>query len=475
MNFNEAATDYNNNIMTTTENGMPAHTTSASALVDLFNIIGSSRGTDITKSFYAALAADEDKAVRILLWSRDILQGAGEREQFKKLLQKLETYDYKLAARLIPKIPELGRWDDLFAYSNPVNISNMLDFYTNALLNKNALAAKWAPREKSAKRDIAYALRKHLGMQPKEYRKLLSENTDVVETKMCSNHWSEINFSHVPAKAANIYQAAFLRQAPTEYTTYLNAIESGDLIDGVKVKVNAKTLYPHDVIMSLLRGHDKVAYAQWDALPNYMGDAKILPMVDVSGSMGEICCVDTLNPIHVAVSLGLYISDKTQGIFKDTFLTFSENPEVVLIKGDLKLKLGQMSNANWGYNTNITKALSLILDIATSNRLSNDDMPDYLLILSDMEFDEDRHMCSQNIIDAIKLKYQTAKYKLPTIVFWNLSNDTKHAAAKFNSNGVAMISGFSPAIMTRILASDKDGFTPESIMLDTIMSNRYNF
>ncbi len=61
-----------------------------------------------------------------------------------------------------------------------------------------------------------------------------------------------------------------------------------------------------------------------------MGEASILLLVDVSGSMtckaggGSISCLD------VAVSLGLYLADKNTGKFKDTFLTFSSAPQLSL-------------------------------------------------------------------------------------------------------------------------------------------------
>lgn len=474
MTFKTAVVDNLKNEKTTTDNGMKSRVSSASELVDLFNVIGSSRGSDLTNLFYAALATDEDKTIRTLLWARDILQGAGEREQFRNLLQKLEEHNYKLAGRLIPKIPDLGRWDDLFYFKNGANIAKAFDFYGEALKNGNALAAKWAPREKSAKRDIAYAFRKHLKMQPKEYRKLLVSNTQVVETKMCADDWSDINFSHVPSIAAFRYQAAFERHVPEKYEEYTNALESGDLVDGKAVKVNAKTLYPHDVIMSILRGHTNVAYAQWEALPNYCGDTKILPLVDVSLSMGVFNDTRRLQAIHSAVSLGLYIADKTTSAFKDMFLTFTRIPQFVSLTGDLQLKMSQMCTADWGQNTNLEAALISILDVAVNNKIKQEDMPEFLLILSDMQFDQ---ACKPNAtaLKTIKHHFKSNGYEMPKVVFWNLSHDIKSVSVKFNKIGVAMISGFSPAIMESVLSNDLEQFSPENVMLNTIMSERYNY
>ena len=98
--------------------------------------------------------------------------------------------------------------------------------------------------------------------------------------------------------------------------------------------------------------------AQWDALPNYVGDANILPLVDVSGSMttpaggsGSVRCLD------VAVSLGLYLADKNKGAFKDTFLTFSQDPQLLHINGNIVDKTKQMVTSKWEMNTNLHKAM----------------------------------------------------------------------------------------------------------------------
>jgi hypothetical protein len=74
----------------------------------------------------------------------------------------------------------------------------------------------------------------------------------------------------------------------------------------------------------------------------------------------------------------------------------------------------------------------------------------------------------------IARKYADAGYSMPNIVFWNL-NAHDNVPAKFNENGVALVSGFSPAIVKGVLAADLDDFTPEAIMLKTIMSERYDY
>lgn len=472
MNFKQAVIADNTKPTTRTTNGMSAYTTSSSSLVDLFNAIGSSRGVDVSNLFYAALATDLDKTIRILLWSRDILNGAGEREQFRQLIKIVEEYNLDIATRIIPKIPELGRWDDLFYFENPVIKSFVFDFYGRALHQGNALAAKWAPREKSAKRDIAYAFRKHLKLTPKQYRKLLVRGTEVVENKMCTNKWEDINFSHVPSVASLRYQEAFQRHVPEKYDRYVDALTTGSLLDGEEVKVNAKTLYPHDVVMAILRGHTSVAYSQWEALPNYVGNTKILPLVDVSGSMGCFERSSGIEPIHIAVSLGLYLADKNSSSFKDMFLTFTDYPDLVVLEGDLRDKMNQIGYAKWGMSTDIGRAFSKILQLACDNDIPSTDMPETLLILSDMQFNA---ACdyNDNALRVAKKRYASAGYNLPRIVFWNLKQNTTDISVSHVDDNTATVSGFNTSILKSVLSDNLEDYTPENVMMDAIMSDRY--
>ena len=101
-----------------TQNGMKARNSSANALVDLFYNIGASRGKNIVPAFTAAMAQDKDLALRIALWARDVRGGAGERQLFRDILAHLDKRDPEAAARLMAKIPEVGRFDDLFVFTN---------------------------------------------------------------------------------------------------------------------------------------------------------------------------------------------------------------------------------------------------------------------------------------------------------------------------------------------------------------------
>jgi hypothetical protein len=72
----------------------------------------------------------------------------------------------------------------------------------------------------------------------------------------------------------------------------------------------------------------------------------------------------------------------------------------------------------------------------------------------------------------IKRKYEEAGYAMPAIVFWNL-NAKDNVPVKHDKNGVALVSGFSPAIVKSVLSTDTEQFTPEGIMLKAVMVDRY--
>jgi hypothetical protein len=471
--FSNAVAQAQSKTISRTENGMKAFATSDSAILDLFGKIGSGRGRDMTREFMAALGEDESLAIRILLWARDVRGGAGERGTFRSILSKLEDSNPTLAGRIMHKVPVLGRWDDLFTYRDPINRKAALRMYADALMDSNGLAAKWAPREKSTKKAIAVELRNFMQVDPKTYRKMLVENTNVVETQMCAKEWDGINFSHVPSVASARYQKAFGRNAGEQYAAYIRELQKPDSERDPKVKINAGAVYPYDVVKSLRHGSAAVADAQFKALPNYVGDTKILPMVDVSGSMGVPLAGNT-TAMDVAISLGLYLSDRTSSDFKNMFLTFSGQSKIQTLKGTLSQKFMQLSRSEWGMNTNLHSAFNEILSVAKNGNVSPENMPDYVLILSDMQFDS----CVRNdhtALEMIKSKYAQAGYTMPKVVFWNLTARAENTPVKTNDQGVALVSGFSPAIMATVLGSDPSEFSPWNMMMQVIMNERYDY
>lgn len=455
-----------------TANGMKARKSTANACVDLFFKAGAMRGKDIVPAFVAAMVENKEYALRIAAWLRDARGGAGERQLFREILVHLEKTDPEAAKALLAKVPELGRWDDLFVFETKEMKSVAYTMLGDALREKNGLAAKWTPR----KGKTAQEIREFFGMSPKFYRKSLVEMTKVVESQMCAKDWDEINFSHVPSVAASRYKKAFNRNTP-KYAEYVQSLVKGDKAE---VKVNASAVYPYDVLKGRINTYgvnfDKteldLIQKQWEALPNFVGDASILPLVDVSGSMATPAGKNAkLSCLEVAVSLGLYLADKNTGKFKDTFLTFSSNPELLHLKGNINQKIDQMVKSTWQMSTDLHKALDKILKTAVQGGVPQGEMPKMLLILSDMQFNACVNF-DDSALQMIQRKYESAGYEMPKVVFWNL-NANDNAPVKFDESGTALVSGFSPAIVKPLLSGNLEKFTPEAVMLETIMQDRY--
>jgi hypothetical protein len=453
-----------------TTNGMKALKSTGGSVVDLFFKAGAMRGKNIVPEFTAALVENEELTIRLALWLRDVRSGAGERELFRQILKHLEKTRPELAERLLVKTPELGRWDDIFVFETPELKAKAFTMLGDALRERNGLAAKWTPRQGP----LAAEIRSFFGMSPKFYRKSLVEMTKVVEQQMCANKWDDINFNHVPSVAASRYKKAFKRHT-VQFEKYVEKLAKGE----AGVKVNASAVYPYDVLKNVhaigYYGATELKHvdAQWAALPNYVGDASILPLVDVSGSMtciaggkGSTSCLD------IAVSLGLYLSEKNEGKFKDLFLTFSSKPEMLHLKGTIVQRVQQMVRSKWEMGTNLHAAMQKILDVAVDGNVPQEEMPKMLLILSDMQFNQ----CARyddSALQMIKRKYVESGYEAPQIVFWNL-NAYDNAPVKMDAKGIALVSGFSPAIVKSVLAADMEEFTPEGIMMKTLMSDRYS-
>ena len=461
---------------TLTENGMTTNSTTLNECVNLFFQVGALRGQDkqrLISKFSKAFTEDSLTAMKILFWARDVRGGAGERQIFRDIITWLAETHPTTLKKNVHLISEYGRWDDFLTLVTSKTCWEVaLECVRLGLLNEDGLCAKWMPR-KGVKANI---IRKYLGVTPKQYRKLLVRLTNVVETPMCSKDWSSIDYSKLPSLASSRYQRAFLKNDTKRYEEFKLALENGE------TTVNAGALYPYDVVKSLqFNGDNTVSQAQWESLPNYMEDStdRILPIVDVSGSMG---CSAGNNPnltcMDVAVSLGLYISERNEGVFKDTFLTFSSNPSLQVLNGPLVDRLSQLKSADWAMSTDLQQAFKLILNQAVKHDVPLEEMPTKLLILSDMEFDEATSSHWDPVSDwnptaqqMIKGMYEKAGYEMPDIVYWNIQSRNDNCPTRFDETGTALVSGFSPSIMRSILSCKN--ITPYEVMMETIDSPRY--
>jgi hypothetical protein len=459
-----------------TENGMMTNSTSLNMCVDLFFQIGAMRGQDkarLINVFTKAFGENPLTAMRLLFWARDIRGGAGERQIFRDIMVYLAKNRTKTLGKNLHLVSEFGRWDDLLVLVNTPLESQALGLIAEALNAKNGLCAKWMPRPNIGNRDkkkLANTLRKYMGLSPKEYRKMLVESSNTVEQLMCAKEYSQIEYSKLPSKAMSDYMKAFKKNDLARFEAYLNSVEQGE------VKINAGAVYPYDIIKNLKQGNYKGADVQWNALPNYLENSneRLLPVVDVSGSME---CPAGQNPnvtcMDVSISLGLYISQRNVGAFQDAFVTFSSSPSLQYLKGSLSERYNQLRRADWAMSTNIQAVFDLILSKAKASNVSEDEMPTMVLILSDMEFNYAGGLhWNQSAQQMIERKYAEAGYTMPKIVYWNIqSRGDNNKPVHFDENGTALVSGFSPALLTNLLAGKE--LTPLSMMMSVIDSERY--
>lgn len=120
----------------TTLNGGATNASSLNPVVDLFFQIGAMRGWDsasVVTAFSPAFNHNPEQALKVLFWARDIRQGTGERQIFRTVCQHLAGSHTEVMSRLIPLIPEYGRWDDLFVFVGTELESDAIAFIKKTL------------------------------------------------------------------------------------------------------------------------------------------------------------------------------------------------------------------------------------------------------------------------------------------------------------------------------------------------------
>lgn len=442
---------------TLTDNGAVTNSTSLNNIVDLFFIAGASRRMsekDIEKMLLKSWTEDQLLTLKLIFWAGNIRGGAGERRFFRIALKWLEKNYDKALNKNIDLVPHYNRWDSLFH----LDFNKYSHLIVENLEKKNGLLAKWLPRKKQHDH-LAYKVQKSLGINPKQYRKLIVSLSKTVEQQMCAKEWKEIEYSHVPSVAMNKYRKAFLKNDKDRFSQFILKVKKGE------EKINASVIFPYDLYNAVMRGEDKNAIeAQWHAMPNYMEgtDEKILPVCDVSGSMAGL-------PMSISVSLGLYLSERNESIFKDAFVTFSGNPKMEYLKGSVVERMHQLERAHWDGNTDLSKVFKLILSKAIDSNVSPDEMPTMILIISDMEFD---NCASLTNYENIVRQYEESGYKIPKIVFWNVNGRIGNVPVSAKQKNVALVSGATPAVVKGVLSAKS--YTPIDIVKKTLNNKVYD-
>ena len=419
------------------------------------------------KLFKKAFSEDRLIAVKILFYLRDVRGGQGERELFRHCLEWLGTDFPDVFEAIIKYVPEYGRFDDLFFDNSECYALIEKQLKKDEKSDAPSLLAKWMPTINASSphtRARARAMAEALGFKnDKEYRKLIRsirEKIATVEEKMSAREWKKIDYSTVPSQASRIYRNAFKEHDEARYSKFIEKAEKGE------VKINSSTLYPYQIYQNVQSNYSQTLEALWNQLPDYTQGKNALVVADTSGSMTS--GNGSVTPMSVSVSLALYFAERNKGQFQDYFISFSEQPKLHKIKG--KTLMERMNSIELGdvANTNLQAVFSLILSTAKQNDTPEDEMPDVIYIISDMEFD--RSCEGDTNHEAISKKYEEAGYKIPGIVYWNVNASGSNMPVQQDENGVSLVSGFSPIIF-KMAVENK---TPEQVMLDTINSERYS-
>lgn len=508
--------------LTLTENGALTYRTSGSALVDF-----QARATELRyanrevlmDAARRAYMEDPILAVKLFFQTGDIRGGKGERAIFNGCMDYLASYHPAMALEVLPLIPEYTRWDYLVRLS--VSENEMVaksatklvcdQFHADLETVRSAkegeaahvsLLGKWMPSLQTKKAQDKAVVRhflRALKLKERDYRHALSQLRaclNVIEKPMSSKDYDAIDMEKMTSQQQLRYHA-FLQRAMSERRhAYIQAVLRGE------AKMNASVLNPIDICHEYY--HDYKNYflgmrknlkiqenedleALWSLLPDRTsGNGNTLVVRDGSGSMTRpLGHGSTATMLEAATAMTLYCAERLTGPLKDKFITFSSCPRLIDLPehASLKDRLKHVCQYDECSNTDIEATFDLLLNMAVKEGLSQEDLPSYLLILSDMEFDEARSSyrfflddfddekdpySRQTLFETIRKKWTDAGYQVPTLVFWNLNGSRTTFPEIDSENGVIYLSGFSTSELAMVMSGQYE-MTEDVTVEETVM------
>jgi len=524
---------------TRTENGAVALDTSGNHIVDYFMMYTRTLTKEQNHQFLEKCwAINPQKTVAVIFNGRDRLKGKKEKtvsNQAMLWLRNNKPYTYM--NNILTYVNKYGRWKDLLyiCYENSgdgiIHKNYELTLFANKLredlmdlkiqemrdeeavaavadkpkkINSVSLCAKWSPsendrndRRKQFAKKIATILygkedTKKMEKYRKEYLVPLRNKINIVETLMCNNEWDKINYEGVPGVASRRLHKAFSNHDSERYCEYLAKVRSGD------AKINVAGILPHELAnyyINLRNTQDEfeeneTIELQWKTIVDNIknsgsGDGSdilgnSLAIIDLSGSM--FSASNGSIPAQVAIALGIITSQCCKGMFKNKFITFSENPELVSLIPDAEYAeyvekgtepslytcFKSLVEVEFGFNTDFVKCCEMIIKYGKDNNICDEDMPKKLFIYTDMQFDEATSDNTEN--NGIEVLYKTivkmfkaSDYTPPKFIFWNLNSSHKETfPVNCKTEGTAMISGFSEQLLKIFMTYDE--FKPELIV-----------
>lgn len=533
---------------TRTENGAVALDTSGNHIVDYFMMYSRTLAKEDNYQFLEKCwAINPQKTVAVIFNGRDRLKGKKEKTVSNQAMLWLREHKpYTYMNNILTYVNKYGRWKDLLyiCYENQgdgiIHKNYELTLFANKLqddlselksehVNIDAadadavpkktskktksvsLCAKWSPSEndrndkrKQFAKKIASILygkedSKKMEKYRKEYLVPLRKQINIVESLMCNNEWDKINYEGVPGVASRRLHNAFNNHDSERYCEYLAKVRSGE------AKINVTGILPHELAgyyINIRNTQDEyeeneTIELQWKTIVDNVKGSGILgnslAIIDLSGSM--FSASNGSIPAQVAISLGIITSQCCKGMFKNKFITFSENPQLVsLLPDDLYAEYTEkgiepslytcfksLVDVEFGFNTDFVKCCKMIIEYGKEHNISDEDMPKKLFIYTDMQFDEaiaetdeaaaesERKSCGiETLYKTIAKMFKASDYTPPKFIFWNLNSSHKESfPVNCKTEGTAMISGFSEQLLKIFMTYDE--FKPE-LIVDEILA-----
>ena len=396
-----------------TENGDDAFKSTNNPLVDI--LFGAPY---LEKNLNEVSIGTSDLEQLFSMFIRDPRHGLGRRDLGRELMSQ--------SGVSVQNVILSGRYDDLYSIFGFEGDKVMFE----AARSGNELAKKWLPRYTSGKKAKAraIALMNHYSISVQTYQKLIK--VDTVETLLNENKKNifgevsyfrrgEINFEHVPS-LARIRHSKVFRTIP-HYEDYMEKVVKGE------AKVNFSTGNAYDIYRAL--SENKVSTVEADVLWKQLAPLSIscIPIVDVSGSMWSD------DAIGKALSIGTFLAENST-YAKNQFITFSHDPKLVKLKGNTHSEIFKnMSRAEWGMNTNLKAVFDLLGKLKS--------YPEYLVVLSDMEFDQGSAQSKDSLMRGLRAKGINTK-----IIWWNF-NSRAVTVPDGDEFGNIFMSGYSPQML----------------------------
>lgn len=405
------------------------------------------------------------EALVLAFYLRDCRGGKGERALGRRALVWFARTQPALFAAAVPLVPLYGRWDDLVYVWNKVEAlrDEVMAYFVEVLKEdletpegqSISLAAKWVPSEGARldKRHFARELARAMSLGPsnaalrQQVISPLRKRLALVETKLCAKQWHTIVYEHVPSCAMLRLRKQFCAHDKERFDAYLAEVAAG------RKQLKHKQLFPHEVVAATMGESrpDPVLEQQWAQLLQDAREAGDLSgcvaMVDVSGSMtgasGKVV------PLHAALALGIMIAQCGCGPYKDAILTFTAEAALFPIHdateedNTLWATVRRTERAPWGMSTNFQSAFQLLLSQGAEH------LPRTLFVFSDMQFDVAGRDSTN--LEVIKQTFRQRELPMPRLVFWNLNGSISDFPCTVHEEGVLLVSGYSPSILSTVL------------------------